>query len=178
MKLEEQIYRIKEMMELSNNLDNVIDTNVKDKRLANLLKKIEKETGKKFTQSHFDTEVELSGGIKQENGGYNESALKAFGELQKICKGLTYDEDSYRSYERQAELFKQYVIKYGSIEGAMKLRSIPGYSQHHTGKAFDVEQYGKIRSCVVKRASKYGFIFPYTKDGKRVKENWHIYYNL
>jgi hypothetical protein len=178
MNLQENIQRIKEIMELSNNLDNVIDTNVKDKRLVNILKKIEKETGKKFTQSHFDTEVELSGGIKQENGGYNKSALKAFEKLQKICKGLTYDEDSYRTYERQAELFKQYVIKYSSIEGAMKLRSIPGYSQHHTGKAFDVEQYGTIRSCVVKKASKYGFIFPYTKDGKRVKENWHIYYNL
>ncbi len=158
--------------------DSVIDNNVKDKRLVGILKKLEKETGKKFTQSHFDTEVELSGGIKKESGGYDESALNAFQEMQKMCKGLTYDEDSYRTYERQAELFKQYVLKFGSIEGAMRLRSIPGYSQHHTGKAFDIEQHGEVRSCVVKNASKYGFIFPYTKDNKREKENWHIYYNI
>ena len=179
MNLNEQTNRIKQMMGVINEVtNNIIDNNIKDPRLSSLLKKIETQTGKVFTQQHFDNEKKLSGDVKKESGGLDPNALKAFGQLQNACKGVTYDEDSYRTYEKQTDFFIEYIKKYGSIEGAMKLRSIPGFSQHHTGKAFDIEQIGPLRDCVGKNANKFGFIFPYTKNGIRVAEPWHIYYNI
>lgn len=165
------------LKEMTDSKNTVIDNNITDPELRNILKSIEKRTGHKFTQQHFDNEKQISGDVKPMSSSYDVNALNSFKQLQKVCKDLTYDEDSLRSYQRQSELFIEYIQKYGSIDGAMKLRSIPGFSQHHTGKAFDIEQYGSIRDCVGKNASKFGFIFPYTKPGIRQTENWHIYYN-
>lgn len=139
-------------------------------------KKIEIETGKEVSLKNLIDEVEISGIIKRENGGLDNNAVKAFGELQKKCPGLKMDEDSYRTYDKQTELFIDYVKKYGSIEGAMKLRAIPGFSQHHTGKAFDVEPKS-VRACVRKNAESLGFSFPYLGQNEtRVAEPWHIYF--
>jgi LAS superfamily LD-carboxypeptidase LdcB len=176
--LQEEILRIKSIMIINESID-VIKKNVSDTRLIEILKNIEETKKVNFTQAHFDNEKKLSGDVKPESGGYDQSALNAFKKLQQACKstGLYYDEDSYRTYEKQAELFKEYIDKFGSISGAMSLRAIPGYSQHHTGKSFDIEPY-QARQCVKDNANKYGFIFPYTEDGIRKKEPWHIYYNL
>ena len=157
--------------------NDVISKNVTDPTLIKTLIDIQKLTGEDFTQQHFDNEKKISGGEKKLASGLNQNALNAFKKLQQVCKGLTYDEDSYRTYKRQAQLFIEYIEKYGSIDGAMSLRAIPGFSQHHTGKAFDVEQYGSIQNCVAKRANKFGFIFPYAQEGIRQAEPWHIYYN-
>ena len=156
--------------------EDIVSKVVQDNRLVMILKKIEEDTGMRFTQLHFNNEMKISGGIKQENGSLDESALAAFENLKKDCPGLTYDEDSYRTYERQAELFTEYVKQYGSIEGAMRLRAIPGFSQHHTGKAFDVKPR-EIRDCVGINAKKHGFEFPYRETNIRVAEPWHIYFN-
>ena len=161
----------------------VIEKNINIKepqrsRLINVLKGLETKHHVKFTQKHFDDEVKLSGGIKLENGGYNPAALSAFKQLQQACKGkgLYYDEDSYRTYEKQGELFGLLLTKWGTIDKAMGLRSIPGYSQHHTGKAFDIKP-DEARPAVAQNAAKFGFIFPYKEDGIRMAEPWHIYYN-
>lgn len=167
----------KQLMILMEDSQSVLKQNSSNNmRLFNILLDIQNKTGKLFTQEHFSNEIELSGGIKKENGGFNENALKEFNNMKKACPGLYYDEDSYRTWERQAELFTDHIIKKGSIEDAMKLRAIPGFSQHHTGKAFDVKP-STIKKCVAKHAEEYGFIFPYNKNGVRVKEPWHIYYN-
>lgn len=152
------------------------------KNLGNFLplmkywKKIETETGKEISIKNLVDEVKLSGFIKNENGGLESNAIRAFKELQKKCPTLEMDEDSYRTYEKQTELFIEYVKKFGSIEEAMKLRAIPGFSQHHTGKAFDVEPKS-IRACVKNNAKKFGFTFPYLGQNEtRVAEPWHIYF--
>lgn len=140
-------------------------------------KQIEEKTGKEITLKNLIDEFEISGGIKSENNGYENSALKAFSKLQEVCPNLKMDVDSYRTYQKQTDLFIEYVKKYGSIEGAMKKRTIPGFSQHHTGRAFDIEPK-ELRDCVVKNAKKFGFIFPYVgQTSTRVSEPWHIYYN-
>lgn len=175
MKLNENISRIKFLMETISSVD-VIEQNVSDPRLIKILKNIENVTNQKFEQSHFDKEKSISGDLKIENGGLDSQALKAFQRLQSVCDKLFYDEDSYRTYERQAELFIEYVKKYGSIDGAMRLRAIPGFSQHHTGKAFDVKPI-EARACVAQNANNFGFEFPYLGDGIRQKEPWHIYFS-
>ena len=173
MNLQENILRIKELMETKS--EDVIEKYVSDKRLVDILKSIEKKHNVKFEDKHFISEIELSGDVKIENGGYDTLALEAFEKLKLECPSLYYDVDSYRTYERQAELFSAYIKKYGSIEGAMRLRAIPGFSQHHTGKAFDIKPV-TVRDCVASNISKFGFVLPYTTDGVRVKEPWHIYY--
>lgn len=177
MNLQENIQRIQQIMEVETSALNTLDYNIDIVRLVNILIDIQKKKNVKFTRKNFDDEIKISGFIKDENGGYNDSALAAFNELKKDCPGLEYNEDSYRTYERQAELFMEHIDLYGSIEAAMKLRAIPGFSQHHTGKAFDVGPKS-LRACVAKNTSKHGFIFPYKGDNEiRQAEPWHIYYN-
>lgn len=145
--------------------------------LISYWKQIEEKTGKEINLKHLMDEFEISGGIKSENGNYETSALKAFSQLQKRCPGLKMDEDSYRTYQKQTDLFIEYIKKFGTVEGAMKLRSIPGFSQHHTGRAFDIEPESS-RACVAKHAEKFGFTFPYKgQTTTRISEPWHIYYN-
>ena len=144
--------------------------------LIEIWKDIQNKTGDKFTKEDFINEETLSGSVKLENGGMDPNTVQAFEKLQKDCPGLIMDEDSYRTYERQKELFIQYVKKYGSIKNAMKLRAIPGFSQHHTGRAIDVEP-DSVRACVARNASNYGFEFPYKGENSlRAKEPWHIFY--
>jgi LAS superfamily LD-carboxypeptidase LdcB len=138
---------------------------------------IEEKTGKNITLKNILDEFKISGPIKSENGGYYQDAVNAFEKLKKDCPNLRMDEDSYRTYQKQTDLFIEYVDKYGSIEGAMNLRSLPGFSQHHTGKAFDIEPKS-VRACVAKNAEKHGFTFPYKgNDGIRQSEPWHIFFN-
>jgi hypothetical protein len=158
------------------NNTSIIDKYVSDKRLRNILYDIEKKTGQKFTEKNFQDEIKISGEIKPEAGRILPEIQLKFSGLTKVCPGLKMDEDSYRTYEKQKDLFIEYVKKYGSIEGAMKLRSIPGYSQHHTGRAIDIEPK-EVRGCVAKNANRFGFIFPYVgQTSTRVPEDWHIYY--
>lgn len=177
MNLQENISRIRQIMEVEASALNTLDYNIDIVRLVNILVDIQKKNNVKFTKKNFDDEIKISGYIKNENGGYKQEALTAFNELKKDCPGIKYNVDSYRTYERQAELFQEHIDLYGTIEGAMKLRAIPGFSQHHTGKAFDVGPR-ELRPCVAKNASKHGFIFPY-KGGNDIRESepWHIYYN-
>jgi hypothetical protein len=150
--------------------------NVDSSDLIEIWKEIQNVTGDKFTKEDFINEETLSGPIKLENGGMDPTTVEAFKKLQEDCPGLIMDEDSYRTYDRQKELFIEYVKKYGSIKKAMRLRAIPGFSQHHTGKAIDIEP-DSVRACVAKNASKYGFEFPYKGENTlRVKEPWHIYF--
>jgi len=139
--------------------------------------RIKKETGFEITDTHLKNEEKISGGLKFENGEMDPETLNAFKNLQKDCKGLKMDEDSYRSYDKQTDFFIESVKKFGSIEGAMRYRAIPGFSQHHTGKAIDLEKPNSLRACARKNANKYGFEFPYAGDGIRMSEPWHMYYN-
>jgi len=146
------------------------------KDLLKYWNQIEKVAGEKITDEDFNNEEEISGGIKMENGGYDSTALKAFESLKKDCPGLQMDEDSYRTFQKQTDFFIETLKKYGSIKKAMSYRALPGFSQHHTGKAFDIEKPDSVRACAAKNASKHGFIFPYKGNGVRMAEPWHLYY--
>jgi hypothetical protein len=90
----------------------------------------------------------------------------------------------YRSYDDQ-------VLNFGSkaktrgVDDTQKSNSLPGFSQHHTGKAFDIfsvenswwDANKDVKEWVSKNASKYGFEVTYVNTGKlRVPEPWHLYY--
>ncbi|WP_279402917.1 M15 family metallopeptidase, partial [Arthrobacter sp. JCM 19049] len=97
----------------------------------------------------------------------------------------------YRSYDRQAQLFRQYTQQYGS-KYAQRISAKPGTSEHQTGLAVDVgntnHQCGlqacfestKLGRWMAKNAHKYGFILRYPKGYESVTgyayEPWHFRY--
>jgi len=98
---------------------------------------------------------------------------------------------AYRSYSYQVSLYGKYVRDQGqSVADTQSAR--PGYSEHQTGLAVDVEPYDQqcdVEQCfadlpagkwIAANAYKYGFIIRYTKDKTHVTgyeyEPWHVRY--
>jgi D-alanyl-D-alanine carboxypeptidase len=97
----------------------------------------------------------------------------------------------YRSYQYQVSLYNGYVQSQGQAV-ADQQSARPGYSEHQTGQAADVEPVSKtceLEACfqnmpegkwVAANAYKYGFIIRYTADKTAVTgyefEPWHIRY--
>lgn len=185
-------------MGMINEQVDVISNYVSDPRLKGILRVIEGEFGEKFTDNHFKTEIGMSGGIKPESGGLLPEVIGAFNKMKNEsgCNDIfikyTDDKDptlnvSYRSYDDQKDRFlnegKSASQGQSKIEFAMKRVSIPGYSQHHTGKAID---YGGNTICLRKNAwsnndftnvNKWGFTLPYMSGNIRMEEPWHLYFN-
>lgn len=95
---------------------------------------------------------------------------------------------SYRSYNEQTEIYDNYSSWYGE-EKALKVAAKPGYSEHQTGLAVDIQSYCSqkkgFEECeeftwLSKNAYKYGFILRYP-DGLEYLtgynyESWHYRY--
>lgn len=188
MDLQENILRIKQVMGLVTEQSDVISQYVSDPRLISILREIETSLGEKFTDQHFQIEIQFSGGIKQEAGGLLPEVINAFNKMKNEsgCSDIFIKEGaiSYRSYEDQKNQFIQEASKYSQdkINNALKRVAIPGFSQHHTGKSID---YGGNTICLRKngwpdgnynKPNKWGFTLPYMSGVKRMEESWHLYY--
>ncbi len=91
---------------------------------------------------------------------------------------------SYRSYESQDELWSYRKDNYG-IEYADAYAARPGYSEHQTGLALDLDRYPaknneEAYDWLAKNAYKYGFILRYPKEKEDITgykyEPWHYRY--
>jgi len=186
MKLQEEIFRIKLMMGLliESEIETIYDSSVLDKYLGgnegliDIYKEIEKTLNDKFTEQNFEDEINYSGGIKEYNGKYDETAIQKFNDMikdNKLDNSVTIKKISLRSYEKQKDLFIRIAKKRGGkIKNGLKQVALPGFSQHHTGKGFDITNPQKLSDSTLK---KYGFIRPYPKNTNfRISEPWHIYY--
>ncbi len=97
----------------------------------------------------------------------------------------------YRSYSYQTELYDGYVATQGkTVADAQSAR--PGYSEHQTGLAADVEPVSRnceVEQCfattpegiwLANNSYKYGFIIRYPQNGQAITgyeyEPWHIRY--
>jgi len=96
-------------------------------------------------------------------------------------------QSGYRSFSRQKELYEAYSKD--DPKGADKYSAKPGYSEHQTGLAVDVnyDDVGnrdfvgtKEAKWVLKNSWKYGFIVRYTDDNRKItgyeSEPWHLRY--
>lgn len=103
--------------------------------------------------------------------------------------------NSFRDFEEQEEILKEYIEIYGEEE-AYKLAAIPGASEHHTGLAIDItikmsngefaltneELYDEEErfQIVHRHLKEYGFILRYHKGKEEITkysyEPWHIRY--
>ena len=95
---------------------------------------------------------------------------------------------SYRSYEEQDEVYNEYKSSHGEKE-ADRIAARPGYSEHQTGMAVDIQTYGSRAATfeafdefkwLQENAYKYGFILRYPKDKEYLTgyeyESWHYRY--
>ena len=92
---------------------------------------------------------------------------------------------SYRSYEDQEKIYNDYSSWHGETD-ADKKAARPGYSEHQTGLALDVQSYcsenKEFDECpeftwLSNNAYKFGFILRYPKDLEHITgynyESWH-----
>lgn len=156
--------------------EDVLEKYLKNKpELIALYKQIENSLGDKFTEDHFIKEIEYSGPIKKENGGLTPETIKNFKLMVKDIGlvGASYSDQSYRDYNLQKDTFLKYARDRGkTISAGLEQAALPGFSQHHTGRALDFKPYKSVSDEVLK---KYGFIRPYKYNtGFRIAEPWHI----
>ena len=118
-------------------------------------------------------------------------ALNAFINMFKAAKkeNLTLIiNSSYRSYKDQDEVYNKYKDTKGE-EYADSIAARPGYSEHQTGLAIDIQTYGSRAATfeefdefkwLQNNAHKYGIILRYPKDKEYLTgysyESWHYRY--
>lgn len=124
-------------------------------------------------------------------------ANEAESKLSEMCAAAKLDGfnltafSKYRSYDRQAQLYSNYVARDGQ-EAADRYSAKPGASEHQTALAFDIGGLNSSKwasftfheepeaQWLAKNASKYGFIlrFPEEKEGITGYryESWHFRY--
>jgi len=166
-----------ESIQLTNNSVNpILNKYLKSKpELIPLYQGIERVLNDKFTEKHFTDEIKYSGGLKELSGGILSSTIKNFNNLKKEVPGISYGKKSYRSYEVQKDVFLDSANAHGNtISGGLYQAALPGFSQHHTGKALDMSSgVSRLNSNILQ---KHNFILPYpTKTSFRMAEPWHIY---
>ena len=200
-----------------NNLDNYLSyiKNNKDKTTTDIVAIINVNADKEFYKDTKKTdeskeELMLLNKYNYLDENYNPNDLKefsnkyAYGEHQKL-KEVAYNayismfnkakEDgytlivnsSYRSYKEQKEIYDKYVSWYG--EDADKTAAKPGFSEHQTGLAVDIQSYCSQKKDFDKceeftwlqnNAYKYGFILRYPEGKEYITgydyESWHYRY--
>lgn len=129
------------------------------------------------------------------NKGEDKTAREAFDKMAAAAKIDGYELfafSTFRSYERQVNLYNQYVEKDGQA-AADRYSARPGYSEHQTGLAFDIgevnfEQHWASASFgetpagkwVAQNAHLYGFILRYPLGKEEITgymhEAWHFRY--
>ncbi len=95
---------------------------------------------------------------------------------------------AYRDYDNQQETYEYYKRENGE-EYARKYASLPGYSEHQTGLAFDIltlgvltDEFDKTKEYewLINNSYKYGFILRYPKGKENITgydyESWHYRY--
>lgn len=121
---------------------------------------------------------------KETNDAFVEMAKKAKEDNIKLIAN-----SSYRSYERQEEVYKEFYYSKG-ISYADKYAARAGYSEHQTGLSLDIFTSGSSTTSnfeesdafrwLSENAYKYGFILRYPKGKEYLTgynyESWHYRY--
>ncbi len=118
-------------------------------------------------------------------------AADAFKELSAAAKALEYNiigMSGYRTYAYQESLYNRY-LQNDTKENVDTYSARPGYSEHHTGLALDVQtdtvsfsNFGQTSEFewLIDNAHLYGFVIHYTEDNRWITgympEEWHIRY--
>ncbi len=103
------------------------------------------------------------------NSGFASALAEMMASAPEAVRAATTINSGFRSVQRQAELFKAAVEKYGSVAAARKWVAPPGKSQHNDGQAADLGfATEEARRWFHANAGKHGLTFPMQH------EPWHI----
>ncbi|MNR83731.1 D-alanyl-D-alanine carboxypeptidase [compost metagenome] len=93
---------------------------------------------------------------------------------------------AFRSIERQIEIIQYKLDRYMPIEKILTLSAPPGYSEHHTGRAIDINTPGCLATeeefqdtaafrWLSEHAARFGFSLSYPRDNTLgfIYEPWH-----
>lgn len=170
---------------LSNSNIKALPTNIRDS-----IKKMEQKYNIVITDEHINKEFEQEENSVEDAGSVNTEAQKQVDKLiydakknfPKLSKmGIV---SGYRSYSDQIDNFGR-KAKLGGVDKTQRANALPGFSQHHSGKAFDIfsvetnwwNSNKDVKDWVLNNAGKYGFNVTYKTQGPlRIPEPWHIYY--
>ena len=96
---------------------------------------------------------------------------------------------AFRSIERQLEIVEKKRMKGLSDKEIFKVSARPGYSEHHTGKAIDLNtpdflpleeefEHSEAFRWLIKNGNRFGFYLSYPRGNKYgiAFEPWHWYY--
>lgn len=122
------------------------------------------------------------------NPGMDSTCLNQFYKLQNdaSAQGLyIYDSSDFRSYDYQSQIYNNYVARDGQA-AADTYSARPGYSEHQTGLAIDVNQIDDSfigtpeANWLEAHCHEYGFILRYPRGKQDITgykyESWHIRY--
>ena len=160
-------------------------------KIQSAIKDLERELSTKITNKQIELEFNQEGNWSEDAGSVDTDAKKNINRLisdakkqfgNKITKGII---SGYRSYDDQVKNFANKVNSGRSISNVQSVTTIPGFSQHHTGNAFDIfsvesgwwDSNPEIKRWVAQNSKKYGFDVTYKKQGSlRIAEPWHLFY--
>lgn len=108
-----------------------------------------------------------------------------------LADGVTLEiVSSFRTLERQIEIIQAKLDRNMPIEKILTLSAPPGYSEHHTGCAIDINTPGCVPteeafehtdafSWLTAHAGQFGFTLSYPRDNTLgfIYEPWHWYFN-
>lgn len=93
----------------------------------------------------------------------------------------------FRSYVYQKQILKRKLDSGHTLESILTENAIPGYSEHHTGRAVDISESRVLETkfeltesftWLTQNASKFNFYMSYPKDNTKgiIYEPWHWCY--
>jgi hypothetical protein len=163
--------------------------------VQNAIKKLKTDWGVEITELHLDREMKQEGQTRDDAGSVNSDALAAINQLINDCKkanpSVKYPYNIVSGYRSISTPPEDQVTNFGSkaqvrgIDDTQKWNSLPGFSQHHTGRAFDIfstdpswwDTNPKVKNWVANKCEDYGFEVTYKTQGPlRGAEPWHLYY--
>ena len=116
-------------------------------------------------------------------------AAKSFFEMKNAAKKDSIDlqfVSAFRSFNSQKKIIERKLSKGYLIKKILEENKLPGYSEHHTGRAIDLTskklntlstqfENSKEFKWIVQNASIYNFYLSYPKDNKEgiMYEPWH-----
>jgi D-alanyl-D-alanine carboxypeptidase len=92
----------------------------------------------------------------------------------------------FRSYDYQRQIITRHLAKGRTLEDILRANALPGFSEHHTGRAIDIgapgsepltEAFGETPAFLwlTRRARAFGFSLTYPRDNPLgiIYEPWH-----
>lgn len=181
----------KVILNVNMGLNNKYYTNTKESKYQNTYKIL-------VNKYNYVTESYIPNNLEQVSSEYSSKSLKlvnyakeAFEEMARAAKAENYTiraMSSYRDYAYQNTLYNNYAKRDG-YESADTYSARPGYSEHQTGLAVDIDnakeyftnfENTKEFTWMQNNAYKYGFILRFPKDKVTETgyeyESWHYRY--